>query len=120
MYGTFAQRMECYNYPSLLFLILTYILLRHNYLIYFFDVVTFFYDVRITLYFGTFELCMEIMLQLRFAFVRHCEVTLLRQDYNFCYVTFTLFICLMQLRFLMTLELRYNFGTFKLSTETTL
>ena len=83
MYGTFAQRMECYNYPSLLFLILTYILLRHNYLIYFFDVVTFFYDVRITLYFGTFELCMEIMLQLRFAFVRHCEVTFITSRLQF-------------------------------------
>ena len=33
-----------------------------------------FYDVRITLYLGTFELRMEVTLQLRFAFVRHCAV----------------------------------------------
>ena len=35
-------------------------LLRYNYVIYFFDVVTFFDNFRITLYFGTFELRMEI------------------------------------------------------------
>ena len=51
---------------------------------------------RITLYFGTFELRMEITSQLRYVFAGH-----------FCYVTITLFICLLQLRFLMTLELRY-------------
>ena len=38
---------------------------------YLFDVVTFFCDVRITLYSGTLELCMEVTLQLRFIFVRH-------------------------------------------------
>ena len=48
------------------------ILLRFNYVIYLFDVVTFFNNVRITLYFGTFELRMEIILQLRFVFARHC------------------------------------------------
>ena len=31
-------------------------LLRHNYIIYLFVVVTFFDDIRITLYFSTFEL----------------------------------------------------------------
>ena len=35
-------------------------LLRYNYVIYLFDVVTCFDNVRITLYFGTFELRMEI------------------------------------------------------------
>ena len=50
------------------------VLLRHNYVIYLFDVVTFFDNVRITLYFGTFELRMEITLQLRFVFARHCNV----------------------------------------------
>ena len=38
------------------------VLLRHNYVIYLFVVVTFFDDVRITLYFGSFELRMEITL----------------------------------------------------------
>ena len=71
-------------------------LLRRNYVIYLFVVVTFFDDVTITLYFGTFELRMEITLQLRFAFARHF---LLRHN--------TTFICSLKLRFLMTLELRY-------------
>ena len=48
------------------------VLLRRNYVIYFFDVVTFFDNVRITLHFGTFELRMEITLQLCFVFARHC------------------------------------------------
>ena len=39
---------------------------------------------------------MEITSQLRYVFAGH-----------FCYVTITLFICLLQLRFLMTLELRF-------------
>ena len=33
-----------------------------------------FYDVRIALYFGTFELHMEIALQLRFVFLRYYDV----------------------------------------------
>ena len=37
-------------------------LLRHSYIIYFSDVVTFFDDVRNRFYFGTFELRMEITL----------------------------------------------------------
>ena len=41
-------------------------LLRYNYIIYLFDVVTFFDNVRITFYFGTFELRLEIILQLHF------------------------------------------------------
>ena len=49
-------------------------LLRHNYVICWFHIVTFFDDVRITLYFGTFELRVEITLQLCFVFVRHCKV----------------------------------------------
>ena len=69
---------------------LRYLLVRCSYV---------FYDVRITLYFSTFELRMKIMLQLRFVFVRHCDVFLLRQNYViylFDVVTF-----------FMTLELRY-------------
>ena len=57
-----------------LFVIVTYFLLHSNYVIYLFDVVTFFYDVRITSHFGTFQLRIEVMLQLHFVFVRHCDV----------------------------------------------
>ena len=64
------------------------VLLRRNYVIYLFDVVTFFDNFRIMLYFGTFEFRMEITLQLRFVFARHCEVF-------FCYIPITLFICLL-------------------------
>ena len=56
------------------------VLLRHNYVIYLFDVVTFFDNVRVTLYFGTFELQLEITLQLRYVFARHYEVILLRRN----------------------------------------
>ena len=56
-------------------------LLRYNYIIYLFDVVTFFDNVRITFYFGTFELRLKIILQLRYVFVRHCDVILLRHNY---------------------------------------
>ena len=48
--------------------------LRHDYVIYLFDAVTLFDDVKVTLYFVTFELRMEIMLQLRFVFIHHCDV----------------------------------------------
>ena len=71
------------------------VLLRHNYVIYLFDVVTFFGDVRIALYFSTFELRTEITLQLRFVFARHCDVFLLRHNhviYLFVVVTFLLVI----------------------------
>ena len=50
------------------------LLLRRNYVIYLFDVVTFVNDVRITFYFGTFELRKEITLQLRSVLVRHYDV----------------------------------------------
>ena len=43
------------------------LLLRRNYVIYLFNVVMFFNNVRTTFYFGTFELRMEKTLQLRFA-----------------------------------------------------
>ena len=62
-----------YNYVSLLFAIVKYFLLRDNNVIYLLDVVTNFYDVRIMLFFSTLELRMEITLQLRFVFVRHCD-----------------------------------------------
>ena len=95
------------NYDLFLVVIGTYFLFRHNYLIYLFDVVTLFNDVRIRFYFGTFELRLELTLQLRFVFVRHCNVFLLRHNY--------VFVCSMKLRFLITLEFRYvriTYGNF--------
>ena len=50
------------NYVLFFFVIVTHFLFRHNYVIYLFDVITFFDDVRITLYFGTLELLTEITL----------------------------------------------------------
>ena len=50
---------EHYNYVSFWFVIVMYFLLCRNYVIYLFAVVKFFNEVRITLYFGTFELQME-------------------------------------------------------------
>ena len=60
---------------------MTYFPLRQNYVICLFHVVTFFNDVKITLCFGTSQLRMAITLQLRFVFVRHCDVFLLHPDY---------------------------------------
>ena len=62
------------------------VLLRHKYIIYLFDVVTFFDNVRITLYFGTFELRMEITLQLRFVFARHCDVFFITSQLCYLFV----------------------------------
>ena len=69
-----------------LLVIVLYFLLRHNYVIYFFHVVTFFDNVRITLYFGTFELRMKIMLQLRFVFARHCDVFFITSQLRYLFV----------------------------------
>ena len=44
------------------FVIVMCFLFRHNYVIYLFDLITFFDNVRITLYFGTFELLTETVL----------------------------------------------------------
>ena len=70
---------------------MTYFLLRRNYAIYLIVVVTFFDDVRIKLYFGTFELRMEITLELRFVLARHCEVLFITSQSRYlfarcCYV----------------------------------
>ena len=65
-FGTFELRMEITlerNYVSFWLVIATYCLLRHNQVIYLLVVVTFFDNVRITLYFSTFELHTEITLQ---------------------------------------------------------
>ena len=89
-----------------------YVLLRHNYIIYFFEVDTLFDDVRITLYFGKFQLRMEIMLQLRFVFVRHCYVFLLPRIYViYLFDVVTFFI---------DIRTTLYFGAFELWMEITL
>ena len=94
-------------------------LLRHNYVIYLFDGITFFDDGRITLYFDMFELRMEITLHLCFVFARHCDVFLLRYNdviYLFDVVTFfdivriTLYFGTFELRLEIILQLRYVFA----------
>ena len=46
----------------------------------------FFDDVRVTLYFGTFELRMEITLQLRCVFARHCGVFFIASQSRYLFV----------------------------------
>ena len=62
------------------------VLLRHNYVIYLFDVVKFFDNVRITLYFGTFELHIKITLQLGFVFAPHCDVSFITSQSRYLFV----------------------------------
>ena len=64
-------------------------LLRQNYVIYLFDVLTLFDNVRTTLYFVTFELRMEIMLQLRFAIARHCDVFFITSKLRYLFLRFS-------------------------------
>ena len=61
-------------------------LLRHNYVTYLFNIVTFFDNVKIMLYFGTFELRMEIALQLRFVFARHCDIFSITPQLRYLFV----------------------------------
>ena len=91
-FGTFELRLEitlqlCYVFARHCDVILLrqndVVLLHHNYVIYLFDVVTFF---DITLYFGTFELRMEIMLQLRFVLARHCDVFFITSQFRYLFV----------------------------------
>ena len=70
----------------LLFIISAYFLLRNNYVFYLLDVITFFDEVRITLYFDMFELRMEIKLQLRFVFARHCQVFFITSELRYLFV----------------------------------
>ena len=63
-----------------------YFSLPRNYVIYLFVVVTFFDDVRITLYFGTFELRVEITLLLRFVIARHCDVFFIMSQSRYLFV----------------------------------
>ena len=61
-------------------------LLGYNYVIYLFNIVTLFDNVRITLHFGTFEVRTKITLQLRFVFARYCDVFFIKSQlrYLFC------------------------------------
>ena len=54
--------------------------------IYLFDVVTIFVDVRISLYFGTFKLRMEMTWKLRFMFFRHCDVFFITSQWRYLFV----------------------------------
>ena len=89
-----------------------YFLLCDNYVIFLFDVVTIFYDVRITLYFGTLELRMEVTLELRFVFFRHRDIILLRRSY-----VIYLFDVVM---FFDDVRITLYFGMFELRMEVTL
>ena len=79
---------------------MTYFLLRYNCVIYLFNVVTFFNDVKNRFYLGTFELRMEMTLQVRFVFVRHCNVCFITSQLRYMFVRCSYV-------FLMTLELRF-------------
>ena len=81
-------------------------LLRHNYVIYLFDGVTFFDDIRIMLYFDMFGLHMEITLKLSFVFARHCDVYLLRYNYVICLFDVVMFFD--------NVRITLYFGTFEL------
>ena len=64
-------------------------LLRLNYVIHLFDVVTFLSDVRITFYFGKFELRMEITLQIRFVLVRHCDIFFITSQLRYLFARYS-------------------------------
>ena len=85
--GTFAWCFEItFTATFRLFVIVAHFLLLHNCVIALFDVVTFFEDIRITLYVGTFELHIEITLELRFVFVHHCGVFLITSQLRYLFV----------------------------------
>ena len=88
------------------------LILRYNYVIYLFDRITFYDDVRIASFFDMFELSMEIKLKLCFIFACHCDVFLLR--YNYVIYLFD------AVTFLDNVRIMLYFGTFELSLEITL
>ena len=78
-----------------------------------FNKVTFFDNVRITLYFGAFDLRMEKTFQLRYVFARHCEVILSRQNYVMYLLDVVTFLITFKLRYILVrsnyiLKLRYK------------
>ena len=74
------------NNVSFLLAIVKYFLLLDNYVIYLFDVVTIFYDVRTTLYFGTLEIRMQVRLHLRLDFVHNCDVFFITSQLRYLFV----------------------------------
>ena len=100
-----------YIYVSFLFVLVKYFCDINIYPIYFLDVVIF-CDVRITLYFGTFELRMKVTLQFRFIFVRHCDVFFITSE-----LRFSLFDVV---TFFNDVRISFYFGTFELRKEITL
>ena len=74
------------NYVLFLFIIEMYFLLRYNYVIYLFNVVTFFDDVGNRFYFDTFELRVEMTWQLRFVFVCHCDKVFIALQLRYLFV----------------------------------
>ena len=121
--GFFQCFLLCFLFPvcfyifhlaKLLLALDTLIVILVNYL---FDVVTFFDNVRIALYFGTFELSMEITLQLYFVFAWHCEVFLLRHNYVIYLFVFVTFFEDVKLRYILVrsnfvLKLRFKMVIF--------
>ena len=81
-FSTLELHYKWISYNDVFFMTLGLRFFCGYYVIYLFDMVTFFNDVRIMLYFGTFELRMEVTLQLSSFFVRHCDVSLLRRNYS--------------------------------------
>ena len=95
-------------------------LLRYNYVTCLLDVVTFFDNVRATLFFGTFELRLEITLQLRHVFARHCDKILLCHNdvvllcHLFYYVIYYVIYLFDIVTFLDNVRITFYFGTFAL------
>ena len=79
-------RIMCRNEVTIVFQFCSLLWRIFYYVIYLFNAVTFFYDFSNRFYFGTFELCMEIMLQLRFVFVRHCNVFFITSQLRYLFV----------------------------------
>ena len=71
-----------------------------------------FHDLRITFFCGTFTLRIEIKLQLRFIFGRHCEVFFITSQLRSLFVRCSYFPY--------DVRVTLHFGMFKLRTEVTL
>ena len=71
-----------------------------------------FHDARITFFCGTFALRTEITLQLRFVFIRRCDVFLIRRNY--------VIYLLDEVTFFDDIRITLYFGTVELPTEITL
>ena len=72
------------NYIS--FLLVIVIFCYVTIVIYLFDVVALFNDVRNRFYFGTFKLRMDIKLQLRFVFAPHCNIFFITSQLRYLFV----------------------------------